>query len=103
MTTVALGVFMFTFVIVALVAVLMVARARLVATGDVTIIINDDTSKPLVAPAGGTLLNTLSAHKIFIPSACGGKGSCGVCKVDVPEGGGALLPTEVRRKTQFPG
>ena len=94
MVTVGLGVFMFTFVIVSLVAVLMVARRELVSTGDVTILINDDQTKALHTAAGGTLLGTLAANKIFIPSACGGKGSCGVCTVTVLEGGGAMLPTE---------
>ena len=94
MTTVALGVFMFTFMILALVAVLMVARSKLVATGDVTITINDDPGKALRTSAGGTLLGTLAASRIFIPSACGGKGTCGVCTVKVNGGGGALLPTE---------
>ena len=95
MTTIALGVFMFTFVIVTLVAFLMVARSRLVATGEVTILVNEDVDKALNTAAGSTLLGTLSANKIFIPSACGGKGSCGVCKVTVAKGGGAMLPTEV--------
>jgi Na+-transporting NADH:ubiquinone oxidoreductase subunit F len=94
MTTVALGVFMFTFVILSLVGVLMIARKRLVATGDVTITINDDPDKALKTSAGGTLLGTLAANRIFIPSACGGKGSCGVCTVTVKGGGGAMLPTE---------
>ena len=89
MTTVALGVFMFTFVILALVALLMLARNELVATGDVTITINDDPGKALETSAGGTLLGTLAANRIFIPSACGGKGSCGVCKVVIKDGGGA--------------
>ncbi len=93
-TTVALGVFMFTFVIVTLAGVIMFARSKLVATGDVTITINDDPEKALTTAAGGTLLGTLSANKIFIPSACGGKGSCGVCTAKVTEGGGSLLPTE---------
>ena len=95
MTTIALGVFMFTFVIVALVAFLMVARSKLVATGEVTILVNDDMDKALKTAAGSTLLGTLSGNKIFIPSACGGKGSCGVCKVTVTKGGGAMLPTVV--------
>ncbi|MEJ2084315.1 MAG: NADH:ubiquinone reductase (Na(+)-transporting) subunit F [Acidobacteriota bacterium] len=94
MTTIALGVFMFTFVIVALVGFLMVARSKLVATGEVTIVVNDDPDKALTTQAGSTLLGTLASNKIFIPSACGGKGSCGVCTVTVTEGGGAMLPTE---------
>jgi Na+-transporting NADH:ubiquinone oxidoreductase subunit F len=94
MLTVTLGVFMFTFVIVSLVGLLMIARGQLVATGDVTIVINDDPEKALHTPAGGTLLGTLAANHIFIPSACGGKGTCGVCTVKVLEGGGAMLPTE---------
>jgi len=94
MFTVILGVLMFTLVIMLLVMGLMAAKAKLVSSGNVKITINDDADKALVAPAGSTLLNTLANNKIFIPSACGGKGSCGVCKVDVLEGGGSLLPTE---------
>ncbi|MEE4271967.1 MAG: NADH:ubiquinone reductase (Na(+)-transporting) subunit F [Thermoanaerobaculales bacterium] len=94
MITILLGVAVFLLVIVALVVILMIAKSQLVASADVTITINDDPDKALVTPAGETLLNTLSANKIFIPSACGGKGTCGVCKVDVVEGGGAILPTE---------
>ncbi len=94
MVTVTLGVAMFTLTIVSLVGLLMVARRQLVATGDVAITVNDDPEKCLHTPAGGTLLGTLAANKIFIPSACGGKGTCGVCKVVVRSGGGALLPTE---------
>ena len=92
--TVSLGVAMFTLTIVSLVGLLMIARRQLVATGDVAITVNDDPEKCLHTPAGGTLLGTLAANKIFIPSACGGKGTCGVCKVVVRSGGGALLPTE---------
>ena len=93
-TTIILGVAMFTFVILLLVLVLMAAKARLVNTEAVTITINGDASKALKVPAGTTLLNTLANNKLFIPSACGGKGSCGVCKVHVKSGGGAMLPTE---------
>ena len=92
METVALGVFMFTFLILALVAVLMVAKNQLVASGEVNVLINDE--KTLTVKTGGTLLGTLADNKIFIPSACGGKGSCGVCTVNVLDGGGAMLPTE---------
>jgi Na+-transporting NADH:ubiquinone oxidoreductase subunit F len=94
MTTIILGVTVFVVVIVALVLVLMAAKSKLVASGNVTITINDDPDKAIATQAGSTLLNTLAAEKIFIPSACGGKGTCGVCKVNVIEGGGALLPTE---------
>jgi Na+-transporting NADH:ubiquinone oxidoreductase subunit F len=85
---------MFTAVILLLVAVLLAAKRKLVAHGDVSILINEDPAKALKTPAGGTLLETLSNNKIFIPSACGGKGACGVCEVIVKEGGGDLLPTE---------
>ena len=95
MVTVALGVMMFTFTIVSLVGLLMVARRQLVSTGDVNITVNDDPERALCASAGGTLLGTLGGNRIFVPSACGGKGSCGVCKVTVLEGGGAVLPTEL--------
>ena len=78
MVTVSLGVVMFTFVIVSLVGLLMVARRQLVATGEVTITVNGDADKALCTAAGGTLLGTLSDNRLFIPSACGGKGSCGV-------------------------
>ena len=94
MVTVTLGVAMFTFVIVSLVGLLMVARRQLVATGDVTITVNGDPDKALHTAAGGTLLGTLAENRIFIPSACGGKGSCGVCTVKVLDGGGVILPTE---------
>jgi Na+-transporting NADH:ubiquinone oxidoreductase subunit F len=94
-TIILYGVIGFTTIVCALVAVLAIARSRLVNMADVTITINDDPDKALKVQAGSTLLNTLSANKIFIPSACGGMGSCGVCKVDVHDGGGAMLPSEV--------
>ncbi len=94
MTEIVLGVAMFTGVILALVALLLGAKRKLVASGDVSIVINDDESKALRVPVGGSLLTALADHRIFIPSACGGKGACGVCEVVVREGGGDLLPTE---------
>lgn len=100
MLTVMLGVTMFTGVIVALVCVLLIAKAKLVASGEVTVHINDDPSNDLKIDAGNTLLNSLADNRIFIPSACGGKGSCGVCKVDVLDGGGSLLPTETSHITR---
>jgi len=94
MTTIVMGVGMFTGVILGLVGLLLVARSKLVATGEVRIVVNGDEAKPIVTRAGGTLLSTLADQKIFIPSACGGKGTCGVCTAKVLEGGGAVLPTE---------
>ena len=94
MNEILTGIAMFTAVILLLVAVLLAAKRKLVAHGDVSILINEDPAKALKTPAGGTLLETLSNNKIFIPSACGGKGACGVCEVVVKEGGGNLLPTE---------
>lgn len=95
MQAVLLGMGMFTFVVLALVVLLMVARAKLVSSGTVKVEINNDPNKTIEVSTGGTLLSTLAEQKIFIPSACGGKGSCGVCKVKVHAGGGALLPTEM--------
>ncbi len=94
MLVAALGVLMFILVVVALVLVLIAAKSKLVQSGDVTITINDDPDKAITVSAGSTLLNTLTANKIFLPSACGGKGTCGTCTCVVEEGGGALLPTE---------
>jgi len=93
MGTIVIGVAAFVLIVVALTVGLMVARARLVSSGAVTIDINDG-EKTIEVAAGDTLLNTLSAQKIFIPSACGGGGTCGVCKVHVHDGGGSILPTE---------
>ena len=88
------GVTMFTVVVLALVGLLLGARRKLVPSGVVTIHINNDPTKSLRVAAGSTLLGTLGDNKIFIPSACGGKGACGVCEVIVKSGGGSLLPTE---------
>lgn len=94
MTEILSGVTMFTVVVLALVALLLAARRKLVPSGAVTISINNDPSKALKVASGNTLLGTLGDNKIFIPSACGGKGACGVCEVIVKSGGGSLLPTE---------
>jgi len=93
-TEILSGVTMFTVVVLALVALLLAARRKLVPSGAVTININNDPSRALKVAAGNTLLGTLGDNKIFIPSACGGKGACGVCEVIVKSGGGSLLPTE---------
>ncbi|MCK4890477.1 MAG: NADH:ubiquinone reductase (Na(+)-transporting) subunit F, partial [Candidatus Aminicenantes bacterium] len=85
---------MFTFVVLFLVAIILIAKSKLVPKGNVEISINDDPEKSISVPIGGKLLNTLSESKIFVSSACGGGGTCGQCTVKVFEGGGDLLPTE---------
>jgi Na+-transporting NADH:ubiquinone oxidoreductase subunit F len=88
------SVIIFTLVIVGLVFILMSAESKLVAQGDVKLSINGDESLTKVVKPGQTLLSALSQHKIFIPSACGGGGTCAMCKCQVDEGGGDILPTE---------
>ena len=92
--TIFSGVLMFTTVVMALVGVILVARSRLVSTGNVQIEINGDSAKTLSVPAGGKLLTSLAEHDIFLSSACGGGGTCGQCRCFVSEGGGSILPTE---------
>jgi len=86
------SVIVFLTVILLLVMVLLFARKKLTPQGDVTITINDE--KEVVTSPGSTLLSTLAAQKIFIPSACGGGGTCAMCRCQVHEGGGSILPTE---------
>lgn len=92
MTEIIFGVSMFTLVILALVFVILVARSKLVPSGNVKINING--KKTIEVPTGGKLLNVLAEQKIFLSSACGGGGTCAQCKVNVLSGGGDLLPTE---------
>ena len=94
MDTILLGVGMFTFVILAMVILLILAKNQLVSSGKVKIVINGDTANPVEVESGGTLLSTLANKKIFVPSACGGGGTCAQCMVKIHEGGGELLPTE---------
>ncbi|MGK0408187.1 MAG: Na+-transporting NADH:ubiquinone oxidoreductase subunit F [Shewanella psychromarinicola] len=91
----AIGIGMFTIVVSLLVVVILVAKRKLVNTGDVTISINGDASKSVQTPAGDKLLAALSGQQIFIPSACGGGGTCGQCRVKVKAGGGDILATEL--------
>lgn len=87
-----LSIIVFLIIVLFLVALLLFARNKLVPQGNVTININEDTN--VTVQTGSSLLSTLAEHKIFLPSACGGKGSCGQCKCQVLEGGGEILPTE---------
>lgn len=90
--TLLAGVGFFLVVTLLLVIVLLIAKRYLVQSGDVTITINED--RQVTTPAGKPLLTTLSDKGIFLSSACGGKGSCGQCRVQVLDGGGEILPTE---------
>ncbi len=97
-TTILTSLIVFLIVILLLVALLLIIRAKLMPSGDVKITIND--KQELTVPTGGSLITTLSEHKIYLPSACGGKGSCGQCKCRVLEGGGDILPTELPHFTR---
>jgi len=90
--TIVFGVGMFTAIVLALVVLILLARARLVTAGDVNILINGE--KSIRVRAGGKLLQTLSEAQLFLPSACGGGGTCAQCRCIVIDGGGAPLPVE---------
>ena len=94
MDTFIFGVAAFSLVGLFIVGVLLIARSQLVSSGSVRIIVNGDESQAIETKAGGTLLATLAEQKLFIPSACGGGGTCAQCLVNIDEGGGELLPTE---------
>lgn len=92
LSTLEAGVGFFLAVTLLLVAILLVAKKYLVKSGDVTVTINN--SKTVTVKTGSSLLSTMAADNVFLPSACGGKGSCGQCRVQVHSGGGEILPTE---------
>lgn len=92
MLEIGLGVLFFTLIILLLVGVILVAKSKLVAVGNVNILINDEKSVP--AAVGSKLLAALAANNLFIASACGGGGTCAQCRVKISEGGGAITPTE---------
>ena len=90
--TIVSAVGFFLAVTLLLVIILLIAKKYLVQSGDVTITVNSD--RKITTPAGKSLLSTMADNNVFLPSACGGKGSCGQCRVQVPVGGGEALPTE---------
>ncbi len=94
MIEIGLGVLIFTTIVMMLVALILVARSWLIPPGSVTLNINDDAAKSLSVDPGDKLLGVLGNHEIFIPSACGGGGTCGQCLVKITSGGGDILPTE---------
>ncbi len=90
--TILLGAGIFLIMTLLLVTVLLVAKKFLVSSGNVEVTINND--KKVEVASGAPLLSALATKNVFLPSACGGKGSCGQCKVQVTAGGGEILPTE---------
>ena len=91
-TIILISVAVFLLLTLLLVVVLLVAKSKLVPSGNVKLTINGE--KEAEVPIGGTLLNTLQSENIYLSSACGGSGSCGQCRCRVVEGGGEILPTE---------
>jgi Na+-transporting NADH:ubiquinone oxidoreductase subunit F len=98
MLDILLGILIFTALVIALVFVIIGAKKKLVAEGDVEILINDE--KKIHVPVGAKLLTALADNGLFVSSACGGGGTCGQCKVKVKSGGGEILPTELTHITK---
>ncbi|MEN9596524.1 MAG: hypothetical protein RL236_958 [Pseudomonadota bacterium] len=98
MLEIILGIIIFTGFVIALVFVIIGAKSKLVAEGDVEILINNE--KKIRVPVGSKLLTALSDHGLFVSSACGGGGTCAQCKVKVHSGGGDILPTELGHITK---
>ncbi|RLD64956.1 MAG: NADH:ubiquinone reductase (Na(+)-transporting) subunit F [Bacteroidetes bacterium] len=91
-TVIGISIVVFLVIILMLVSLLLYAKAKLLPSGEVNLNINDE--KDMVVSPGSTLLSTLGDNKILLPSACGGGGTCGMCKCQITEGGGDILPTE---------
>ena len=100
MIEIGLGALIFTGIVMILVILILVARSWLMPAGDVILSINRDEAKKLKVKPGGKLLGVLGEHHIFIPSACGGGGTCGQCRVKITSGGGDILPTETAHITK---
>ncbi|QJD31076.1 NADH:ubiquinone reductase (Na(+)-transporting) subunit F [Methylococcus geothermalis] len=98
MLEIILGVFFFTAIVVALVFVILGAKSKLVAEGNVEVLINGE--KTIYVPIGSKLLTALADNNLFVSSACGGGGTCAQCRVQVLEGGGEILPTELSHITK---
>ncbi|MEN0006418.1 MAG: NADH:ubiquinone reductase (Na(+)-transporting) subunit F [Bacteroidota bacterium] len=100
MLTILYAVIVFSLVILALSFMLIAARRRLVPQGNVKIVINGDDDNPLLVQPGTSLLSALSDRNIFLPSACGGGGTCAMCECHIDAGGGDVLPTELNHLTR---
>ena len=99
-STIIYAVVVFSLVILALSFMLIFARKRLVPQGDVKIIVNGDEENPLLVQPGSSLLSALSDKNVFLPSACGGGGTCAMCECHVDAEGGDVLPTELNHLTR---
>src|SRR6056297_1223364 len=94
------AVVVFSLSILGLAFMLILARRQLVPQGDVEIVVNGDEDNPLKVKPGSNLLSVLSDENIFLPSACGGGGTCAMCECHIDEGGGDVLPTEMNHLTR---
>lgn len=100
MTSILYAILVFSIVILALASLLMYARKKLVPQGNVKIVVNGDTDNPILVQPGSSLLSALSDQSVFLPSACGGGGTCAMCECHVDSGGGDVLPTELNHLTR---
>lgn len=86
--------------VLVLVGLLVYAKEKLIPSGDISLIINGDSENPVIVQPGSTLLGALNEQSVFLPSACGGGGTCAMCKCQVLDGGGEVLPTEAVHLTR---
>ncbi|MDG2449180.1 MAG: 2Fe-2S iron-sulfur cluster-binding protein, partial [Saprospiraceae bacterium] len=100
LASISMAVIVFSATIIALSFMLIYANKKLVPQGEVSLVINGDAANPMKVKPGATLLSALSDKSIFLPSACGGGGTCAMCECHVDEGGGDVLPTELNHLTR---
>ncbi|MDG1754315.1 MAG: NADH:ubiquinone reductase (Na(+)-transporting) subunit F [Rhodothermales bacterium] len=86
--------------VLVLVGLLVYAKEKLIPSGDISLIINGNTDDPVIVQPGSTLLGALNEQNVYLPSACGGGGTCAMCKCQVLDGGGEVLPTEAVHLTR---
>lgn len=99
-TVILFSIVAFLIVLMSLTAILLFAKSKLIPSGDLSLVVNGDEEKPMTVSPGSNLLTALSEKNIFLPSACGGGGTCAMCKCQVMEGGGDVLPTEMNHLTR---
>ncbi|MEX0813628.1 MAG: NADH:ubiquinone reductase (Na(+)-transporting) subunit F [Chitinophagales bacterium] len=99
-TVILFSIVAFLIILMSLTALLLFAKSKLVPSGELTLTINGDDENPMSVSPGSNLLTALSEKSIFLPSACGGGGTCAMCKCQVMEGGGDVLPTEMNHLTR---